>query len=58
MGVLKKLLLGNSLPIFIKFEIPLYSCQMIKRHITHIHFQLKSVLQVPKNIIVINIIIT
>jgi hypothetical protein len=58
MDIKKKLLLDNSLSIFINFEIPFYSCQMIKRHITHVHFQSKSILQVPKNIIVINIIIT
>jgi hypothetical protein len=58
MDVFQKLLLDNSLPFSINFETPFYSCQMIKKHIIQVYYQSKNVLQVPKNIIVINIIIT
>jgi hypothetical protein len=50
MDVFKKLLLDNNLLVYIKFETPFYSCQIIKRYIIQVHLQLKNILQVPKNI--------
>jgi len=52
----QKPLFDSSFPFFFKFKITSYFCQMIKKTITRINCQWKTIFQ-PKKIIIINIVI-